>query len=75
MENLKFTIEDREIAELLGRQNFSTKESAVFELLKNSYDAGAETCNIYIEDNCMKIIDTGNGMNDKDIKKKVDACR
>ncbi|MCU5378109.1 ATP-binding protein [Bacillus cereus] len=70
MENLKFTIEDREIAELLGRQNFSTKESAVFELLKNSYDAGAETCNIYIEDNCMKIIDTGNGMNDKDIKKK-----
>ncbi|OBA03407.1 hypothetical protein A9D36_12195 [Bacillus subtilis] len=69
MENLKFTIEDREIAELLGRQNFSTKESAVFELLKNSYDAGSETCNIYIEDDYIKVIDTGKGMNDEDIKK------
>lgn len=69
MENIKFTIEDKEIAELLGRQNFSTKESAVFELLKNSYDAGAETCNIYIDDNCIKIIDSGNGMNVNDIKK------
>ncbi|MDL9993967.1 sensor histidine kinase [Bacillus stercoris] len=68
MENLKFTIEDREIAELLGRQNFSTKESAVFELLKNSYDAGSEVCNIYIEDNCIKVTDSGKGMNDEDIK-------
>ncbi|MCZ4247374.1 ATP-binding protein [Bacillus amyloliquefaciens] len=68
MENLKFTIEDREIAELLGRQNFSTKESAVFELLKNSYDAGSAVCNIYVEDNCIKIIDSGKGMNDEDIK-------
>ncbi|MCY7961514.1 sensor histidine kinase [Bacillus inaquosorum] len=69
METLKFTIEDREIAELLGRQNFSTKESAIFELLKNSYDAGAEIFNIYIKDNCIKIIDSGNGMNKEDIKK------
>ncbi|MGU9967089.1 sensor histidine kinase [Bacillus sp. N1(2025)] len=68
MENLKFTIEDREIAELLGRQNFSTKESAVFELIKNSYDAGSETCNIYIDDHYIKIIDTGKGMNHEDFK-------
>lgn len=68
MENLKFTIEDNEIAELLGRQSFSTKESAVFELLKNSYDAGAKTCDIYIEDNSIKIIDSGHGMSEEDIK-------
>ncbi|MFB0709262.1 ATP-binding protein, partial [Bacillus velezensis] len=68
MENLKFTIEDREIAELLGRQNFSTKESAVFELIKNSYDAGSETCNIYIDDHYIKIIDAGKGMNHEDFK-------
>ncbi|WP_198512561.1 ATP-binding protein [Bacillus sp. mrc49] len=68
MENLKFTIEDREIAELLGRQNFSTKESAIFELLKNSYDAGAKTCDIYINNDHIKIIDNGNGMNELDIK-------
>lgn len=68
MENLKFTIEDSEIAELLGRQNFSTKESAVFELVKNSFDAGAKSCDIYIEDNCIRIIDSGNGMNKNDIK-------
>lgn len=69
MENLKFTIEDREIAELLGRQNFSTKESAIFELVKNSYDAGSKICNVYIKDNSIIIIDLGNGMNDSDIKK------
>ncbi|MED4732427.1 ATP-binding protein [Aneurinibacillus migulanus] len=68
MKNLKFTIEDREIAELLGRQNFSTKESAIFELLKNSYDAGAKTCDIYINNSYIKIIDSGSGMNELDIK-------
>ncbi|MFS0673661.1 ATP-binding protein [Ornithinibacillus sp. 179-J 7C1 HS] len=69
MENIKFTIEDREIAELLGRQNFTSKESAVFELLKNSYDAGAKTCDIYINDDYIKIIDDGKGMNEEDVKK------
>lgn len=68
MENLKFTIEDSELAELLGRQNFSTKESAVFELVKNSFDAGALFCDIYIEDKKIKVIDSGNGMSREDIK-------
>ena len=69
METLKFTIEDAEIAELLGRQNYSTKESAIFELIKNSYDAGSEICNLYINDNCIKIVDHGCGMNEEDIKR------
>ncbi|GAA0135162.1 ATP-binding protein [Paenibacillus sp. YSY-4.3] len=68
MENLKFTIEEKEIAELLGRQNYSTKESAIFELVKNCYDAGSTECDIYIDKNFIKIIDKGSGMNSEDIK-------
>ncbi|MEC2240715.1 sensor histidine kinase [Bacillus velezensis] len=68
MKKLKFTIEDKKIAELLGRQNFSTRESAIFELLKNCYDSGSKTCDIYIESNCIKIIDSGDGMNQDDIE-------
>jgi len=68
METLKFTIEDAEIAELLGRQNYSTKESAIFELIKNCYDAGSEICDIFIDSKCIRIIDTGSGMNEKEIK-------
>ena len=39
MEKLQYIIEDKTIAELLGVQNFSTDESAILELVKNSYDA------------------------------------
>lgn len=69
MEELTFTIEDSEIAELLGRQNFTSKESAIFELIKNSYDAGSESCAIYISQNSIKIIDVGIGMNREEIKR------
>lgn len=70
MEILKFTIDDSKIAELLGRQNFSTKESAVFELVKNCFDAESKSCDIYIENNYIKIVDSGDGMNLEDIKVK-----
>ncbi|MDN4601500.1 ATP-binding protein [Paenibacillus sp. F6_3S_P_1C] len=70
MEETKFTIEDRELAELLGRQNFSNKESAVFELMKNCHDAGSKVCDIYINSDCIKIIDYGDGMNSEDIQNK-----
>lgn len=68
MERLHFTIEDKAIAELFGRQNFSTKESAVFELIKNSYDAGATVCEVSIDNDYIKIIDNGNGMDADAIK-------
>ncbi|SDG26887.1 Signal transduction histidine kinase [Fontibacillus panacisegetis] len=68
MEDLKFTIEEKEIAELLGRQNYSSKESAIFELVKNCYDAASNICNIYIDKNCIKIVDDGSGMNSEDIR-------
>ena len=70
MQETKFTIEDRELAELLGRQNFSNKESAVFELMKNCHDAGSKVCDIYINTDCIKIIDYGDGMTYEDIENK-----
>lgn len=45
-ETLKYIVEDKVLAEVLGRNNFSTKESAVLELVKNAYDAGAEKLTI-----------------------------
>lgn len=41
MERLKYIVEDSTIAELLGVQNFTNKESAILELVKNAYDAQA----------------------------------
>jgi len=68
METLKFTIEDAQIAELLGKQNYSSKEAAIFELVKNCYDSGSLLCNVFIENDCIKIEDFGCGMNEEDIK-------
>ncbi len=68
MENLQYVIEDRTIAELLGVQNFTSDESAILELIKNAYDAGALKVNVKFEKNSIVIIDTGKGMNANDIK-------
>ncbi|HEM2666739.1 TPA: ATP-binding protein [Streptococcus suis] len=73
-ETLKYVVEDRVLAEVLGRNNFSTKESAVLELVKNAYDAGAEKLSISFnksESNgklFIEIADDGTGMNADDIK-------
>ena len=42
MEHLEYVIEDHTIAEVLGVQNFKNEESAVLELVKNSFDAQAK---------------------------------
>lgn len=67
MKKLQYTIEDKAIAELFGRQNFSTKEAAIFELVKNSYDSGSKKCLITINDSQIIISDFGKGMNEADI--------
>ncbi|MEG0256092.1 ATP-binding protein [Vagococcus sp.] len=67
MKKLQYTIEDKAIAELFGRQNFSTKEAAIFELVKNSYDSGSKKCLITINDSQITISDFGKGMNEDDI--------
>lgn len=68
MVKLKYQIEDSTIAELLGRNNFTNAESAILELVKNSYDAFAKNVNIYFEENLIKIVDDGTGMCEEDIK-------
>lgn len=69
-EKLQYVIEDKTIAELLGVQNFSTDESAILELVKNAYDAGASFIKLVFEDAQLTIIDDGIGMNADDIKSK-----
>lgn len=68
MEILKYVIEDSTIAELLGVQNFTNKESAMLELVKNAFDAQATQINIIFKDDKLIIEDNGNGMNGNDIK-------
>lgn len=68
MEELKYTIEDDKIAELFGVQNFTTKESAVLELVKNAYDSGATLLKIKFTENSLYIIDNGCGMDYNTLK-------
>lgn len=70
MERLQYVIEDRTIAELLGVQNFSTDESAILELVKNAYDASAESVLLCFDKDTLTIEDNGVGMNIDDIKQK-----
>ncbi len=69
MEQLKYIIEDSTIAELLGVQNFTNKESAVLELVKNAFDAKSTQLNIIFQNKSIIIEDNGNGMNLEDIKR------
>ncbi|MBC1801561.1 sensor histidine kinase [Listeria booriae] len=71
-ERLSYVIEDKILAELLGEQNFSTKESAILELVKNAYDANASRVEVVLNKtnrgNCLVISDNGEGMGESAIK-------
>lgn len=67
-EILSYVVEDSTLAELLGNQNFSTDESAVLELVKNAFDAGARNLKIIFSKNLLTIEDDGVGMDYNDIK-------
>ena len=69
MEQLKYIIEDSTIAELLGVQNFTNKESAILELVKNSFDAKATRIEIIFKKDELIVDDNGDGMNADDIKR------
>ena len=69
MEELKYIVEDNILAELLGVQNFTNKESAILELVKNAFDANARTAKIIINKDSIEIIDDGHGMNREDLVK------
>lgn len=62
MEKLEYIIEDKTIAEILGVQNFTNEESAILELVKNSYDAEATDFVITISKDRLVIDDNGIGM-------------
>lgn len=69
VERLSYVVEDSTLAELLGKQNFSTDESAILELVKNAFDAGARTLKIIFSNDFLIIEDNGVGMDYNDIKK------
>ena len=69
MIELKYEIEEKVIAQLLGQQNFTNDESAVLELVKNAYDAGATVLEIQFENDCITLKDNGCGMDEADIRK------
>lgn len=69
MERLKYIVEDSTIAELLGVQNFTNKESAILELVKNAYDAQAKNVSITFSENSIVIVDDGIGMDKNTIYK------
>lgn len=67
MEKLKYIVEDSILAELLGVQNFSNKESAILELVKNAFDANALKVKIVISKTDIEIVDDGCGMSRDDL--------
>lgn len=71
---LSFSISAR-TARLIGMENFANAEGAIVELVKNSYDADADTCIVVADIQQTKdksklyIIDNGSGMSSKIIRK------
>ena len=55
---------------VLGRELITADEVAVFELVKNSFDAGADTVHIYFEQDRLIVADNGRGMSYDDLTNK-----
>ena len=70
MGKLNFDV-DAYTARLIGRENVSRLESAILELVKNTYDADASCCILYYEasTNSLYLADNGTGMSTNVIKK------
>ena len=68
-EDLEFKISSG-LKNIIGRDLITDDFIAVFELVKNSYDAFAKNVDIIINDNEIIIADNGNGMTLSDLKNK-----
>ena len=70
MGKLNFDV-DAYTARLIGRENVSRLESAILELVKNTYDADANCCILYFESSTqtLYLADNGEGMSTDVIKK------
>lgn len=55
---------------VLGRELITDDEVAIFELVKNSFDAGADSVQLYFSDDKIVIADNGSGMSYKDLTDK-----
>lgn len=69
MEKLEFKVSSA-LKNIIGRQLITDKYVAIFELVKNSYDAAAEQIEIIYDGNSIVISDDGCGMNKYDILNK-----
>lgn len=68
--SLNYVIDSKTVARLLGSENFNTPDSAILEIVKNSYDAGASRVTIAFYDDSIIIQDDGEGMSYDDLTKK-----
>lgn len=55
---------------VLGSELITDDEVAIFELVKNSFDAGATRVDIYFSEDSVVVVDNGCGMSQEDIEKK-----
>ncbi len=68
-DNLKFKVSSG-LKNIIGKDLITDDFIAVFELVKNSYDAHAKNVEIIIEENKIIISDDGKGMSLEDLKEK-----
>lgn len=55
---------------VLGRELITDDDVAIFELVKNSFDANATVVNLYFGDDSVVVADNGSGMSFADLKEK-----
>lgn len=55
---------------VLGRELITDDEVAIFELVKNSFDAGADSVQLYFGEGMIVIADNGTGMSYEDLTNK-----
>ncbi|WLQ13083.1 sensor histidine kinase [Hahella aquimaris] len=67
--NLHFDVSTG-LKRVLGRELITDDEVAIFELVKNSFDAGADTVQLYFGDDNIVIADNGSGMSYEDLTNK-----
>jgi len=68
-EQLSFSIKTG-LKNIIGKDLITDEYIAVFELVKNSYDAHAQNETIVFEDNRIIIADNGKGMSKSDLENK-----